>query len=607
MHTGLRNTPTNSHAISMLQLNKQPLPKQPVPDLNETAEQYLRSLEPLLNEKEYEKTEKIVLNFISDEGVGSKLHKRLLNRLENTDNWMSEWWLNTAYLGYRAPVIVNSSPGIVGPPINIKHPDDVYILAAQLVRAICDYKDIVKSGAMKQEMIRGVPLDMQPYAMILGSNRQPSEGSDVLLQTDEANHIIIIRNNHFFKLHTVDELGILSESKFVDAIKDIAERSYIEAKPVGILTGNDRNTWAEDYNLLLGLGNNRNIVKDIESSLFVLCLDKDIPKAVFKEENNASVRAIQCLTGFNSRTNAGNRWHDKTVQFIISSDGFIGMEYEHSPCEGTPIAVLYDYVLSHGKGTAEYASPKNFPQAEHLKFEINNTLERAIEKATYVVDKLSEDIDMECFTFDEFGTKAIKQIKLSPDSFIQIAMQVAFYKLHGKPPVHYEAASLRRFKSARTECIRSTSCESMDFAMAMVFNNSNINNEKKRELMVKAIQMHKRIANKAAIGKGVDRHLYGLKMIAENEGIELPELYKDIGYTKSTYFTLTSSQVPFKSASFMCYGPVVPEGYGCCYNPRLKDILFACSSFKSCNDTSSKRFANALKETLCDMKKLANA
>lgn len=32
-------------------------------------------------------------------------------------------------------------------------------------------------------------------------------------------------------------------------------------------------------------------------------------------------------------------------------------------------------------------------------------------------------------------------------------------------------------------------------------------------------------------------------MIAESEGIELPELYKDIGYTKSTYFTLTSSQV----------------------------------------------------------------
>lgn len=47
----------------------------------------------------------------------------------------------------------------------------------------------------------------------------------------------------------------------------------------------------------------------------------------------------------------------------------------------------------------------------------------------------------------------------------------------------------------------------------------------------------------AAIGQGVDRHLFGLKMIAQSEGIELPELYKDIGYTKSTYFNLTSSQV----------------------------------------------------------------
>lgn len=47
------------------------------------------------------------------------------------------------------------------------------------------------------------------------------------------------------------------------------------------------------------------------------------------------------------------------------------------------------------------------------------------------------------------------------------------------------------------------------------------------------------------MGEGVDRHLYGLKMIAKSEGIELPELYKDIGYKKSTYFTLTSSQVIF--------------------------------------------------------------
>lgn len=62
------------------------------------------------------------------------------------------------------------------------------------------------------------------------------------------------------------------------------------------------------------LGNNKNIIKDIESSLFILCLDKDIPKDAFKQKNNASVRAVQTMTGYSSCVNGGNRWHDKTVQ-----------------------------------------------------------------------------------------------------------------------------------------------------------------------------------------------------------------------------------------------------------------------------------------------------
>lgn len=37
------------------------------------------------------------------------------------------------------------------------------------------------------------------------------------------------------------------------AIKDIADRSCTQGKPIGILTGNDRDTWAKDYSLLLGL------------------------------------------------------------------------------------------------------------------------------------------------------------------------------------------------------------------------------------------------------------------------------------------------------------------------------------------------------------------
>lgn len=55
----------------------------------------------------------------------------------------------------------------------------------------------------------------------------------------------------------------------------------------------------------------------------------------------------------------------------------------------------------------------------------------------------------------------------------------------------------------------------------------------------------------------------------------------------------------------MCYGPVVPEGYGCCYNPRKSDILFACSSFKDSPETCTKAFAETLQISLREMKKIA--
>ncbi|KAG5317563.1 CACP acetyltransferase, partial [Pseudoatta argentina] len=581
VYNGLRKTPSVLHeaSITSLNLNHQPIPKQPVPDLKQTAERYLRSVKPLLTDNEYKNTERIVSEFIIHTGAGPRLHAKLLERYQNTDNWMKKWWLEVAYLGFRMPMIVHSSPGTVGPPVTFHRLDDMYVYAARLIVGVCNYNEMVKSGKIKQEMIHNNPLDMQPYGMILGTHRRPKEVVDKLLHTDEAKHIIIISNNNFFKLGVVDKDGILSEGKLVAAIKDVADRSSIQGKPIGILTGNNRDTWAKDYSLLLELGNNRNIMKDIENSLFIF-----------------------------SYINAGNRWHDKTVQYIISADGYIGMEYEHSPCEGIPVAVLHDYVLKYiatRENSARDGKSANCPKPELLNFETNDAIDSAIEIATDTVDKLSDDIDMECFTFDKFGADAIKAIKLSPDSFIQIAMQVTFYNLQKKAPAHYESAALRKFINARTECIRSTSIESVEFAKVMLPGEYK-SKQQKKEMMIRAINTHKKYAAQAATGQGVDRHLFGLKMIAKSEGMELPELYKDVGYTRSTHFNLTSSQVHYKSASFMCYGPVVPDGYGCCYNPRSKDILFACSSFKSCNETNTRNFAYVLQQTLSDMRDIGS-
>lgn len=57
--------------------------------------------------------------------------------------------------------------------------------------------------------------------------------------------------------------------------------------------------------------------------------------------------AFQMLHGCNSKNNSGNRWFDKTMQFIISEDGLCGLNYEHSPSEGIAVIELSEHLFRY--------------------------------------------------------------------------------------------------------------------------------------------------------------------------------------------------------------------------------------------------------------------
>lgn len=56
--------------------------------------------------------------------------------------------------------------------------------------------------------------------------------------------------------------------------------------------------------------------------------------------------------------------------------------------------------------------------------------------------------------------------------------------------------------------------------------------------------------------------------------------------------------------AFMCYGPVVPDGYGVCYNPHPHNILVCITSFKSHSETRSDYFAYTLESSFLQMQEL---
>lgn len=56
---------------------------------------------------------------------------------------------------------------------------------------------------------------------------------------------------------------------------------------------------------------------------------------------------------------------------------------------------------------------------------------------------------------------------LSPDAFIQMAMQLAWYRIYGKFTATYETVLTRMFKHGRSETLRTFSLESRQWVLSM--------------------------------------------------------------------------------------------------------------------------------------------
>lgn len=508
-------------------------------------------------------------------------------------------------MDFRESCVINSNPGVLFPKADFKDLDGQLSYASRLMAGLLDYKVMIDEQTLPVEHMGKNPLCMMQYYQILSACRVPDFEHDKWYcyppdKPGAPHHITVMYNKNVFEVPVYGQDNQpMTSGQIRQQLEAVVQLGTVSGPPVGLMTMEHRDNWAQVYKRLVQDKTNKESLKSIEKSIMVLCLDGPNPAT----NDTRTQSGNQMLHGSGAAHHSANRWFDKTIQFIVGREGNSGLNYEHTSAEGPPVVHLMDHCLDYIASGKDFQPAVGITPPTMLKFNIVPEVQSSFNKAINNTDKMVENLDLKVFVFEEFGKNFPKSQKMSPDSFIQNALQLAYYRHHKHPIGSYESGSIRMFQEGRTDTIRSCSSESRAFTMAMLDNS--VSRQKKAELLQKAVESHKRYTNDTISGKGIDRHLLGLKLIAQENNIELHPLYSDVAFGLSGTWRISTSQVPAKSESVLFFGPVVSDGYGFCYNPQEKRILFGISSFKDNKvTTTAPHMAELVQKSLLDMREV---
>merc|ERR1719378_386953 len=162
----------------------------------------------------------------------------------------------------------------------------------------------------------------------------------------------------------------------------------------------------------------------------------------------------------------------------------------------------------------------------------------------------------------------------------------------------YESCSTAAFKHGRTETIRSATVATV--ACSEAFDNENpAGVEEMRSLINNCSQMHGRLTKDAAMGQGFDRHLFGLKNIANKSGKKVG-FFEDEAYLKMNQIMLSTSTVSNPHLRYGGFAPVIPNGLGVGY--MVGDDKMGCNVSAYPDSPNCTDFVNTVIQCLEDIR-----
>lgn len=583
--------------MSNMYINEEKLPSLPIPKLSGTKEKLLQWLAPILTEAQFATSKEKIDTFFAANGDGEILQTKLQawdNNLEGS--WLKPLW-DDVYLMHRDSLPISSNFNVllesIGKNIDLAEATaKIGILTANYYHDIIDEK-------IEPESMRGQPLDMGQYQNFFRSVRIPQETRDdfyIAPYTKENNYIVALYRNHLLKVTITDDAGKIYDSATLTNNIQAAMDEVTDIAPNGTLfTAANREKAAKVYELLQESEHNKQLLDMIADALLIVSID---------ETSTTSVESIRSLM-----TATENKYFDKTVQIMLTKHGEIGFNMEHSTIDGTSISSFIGYISRNLRTNEQYEGNQTAPMVNVLVWDLNKEMQAALQEIAAAYTPLQEDIALLFEQFTAFGAGAVKQMKLSPDGFFHMALQLAYFRTYGKFDSVYEPVAVRTFKEGRTECARATSVEKR--AVVEAIEEGSSTNKELYVLMEQASAAHADRLGQAQHGLGVERHLFGLEQMyhrfKDELGIDtLPALFTDEGYKKLRYDSLSTSGMVYRNAIARMFAPTVSDGHGVAYIMTEDVMTISISSFRH-NEAKGAQLKEEMIKALKELAAIATA
>lgn len=552
--------------------------------------------------------------------------------------------------------------------------------SASLVISALAFVRAVRKEELAPDTVRGKPLCMFQYSRLFGTARVPTENGCVIGQDSSSKHIVVMCRGQFYWFDVLDGNHdlIISEKDLMinlqSIVEDASQTPIQEAAKgaLGVLSTENRKIWSGLRDILTHEpgSNNAECLNIVDTALFILCLDDTEPSNMGDLCANMLCGTSEVVKGVQIGT-CTNRWYDK-LQIIVCNNGSAGINFEHTGVDGHTVlrfaSDLYtDTILRfartiNGKAPSLWAStgptpskrnlgkPSSFNTTPHkLEWDIGPEVATAVRFAeTHLADLLHQH-EVCALDFKGYGKNFITSMGFSPDAFVQMAFQAAYYGLYGRVENTYEPAMTKFFFHGRTEAVRTVSHESNSFVKT--FWGENLPAVKVEALKI-ATQKHTANTKVCSQGQGHDRHLYALYCLwqrsfddinfssggsspigyvsptVENEQHHVGSPCSDDGYSANSYGSSQRTPAPVPPALFndpgwdkinstvlstsncgnpclrhFGFGPTSGDGYGIGYIIK-DDSISICASSKH---RQTERFMDTLESYLLEIRKLLRA